>query len=81
MCLSKAVVADWDTDLWIARHKPTFNKCGAILPRTEDKVPVIYITDEGLPNLCKEWSRISQGYYMSEHGPWKRSLNGKHSGM
>lgn len=75
MLRSTAVVAEWDTDLWIGRNVLTFNNCVVTLPFAEDKFLVIDISDIGVSNLRKEWSRMQQWYKLSENVLWTLAIN------
>lgn len=79
MILSKAVMSDWDTHLRQGRSGLALNKFGVAKPFTEGKVPVIDITDVHITSLREEWSRLQQGYKLSEQGPGARSVTTHHT--
>lgn len=62
MPISKAVMADRDTDLRIGRNACTLNKFGVALPCTADQIPVTDMVDVDMPVLRTPWNRIPQGY-------------------
>lgn len=75
MLLSKAAMAERDTDLRVGRNALTLNTFGVTLPFAEVTVLVVGITDIDVSHCLDEWNRIPNWYKLSELGPWTLSVN------
>lgn len=73
MFLNKAVLSDWDDDVWMGRNEITLNHCNVTIPFIGDKVLVIDNLGVDIGSLRRGRAKTPKWYKLSDRGHWASS--------